>query len=63
MGMRPEGRGGKSEKNVDDVDEKRQAKPMHKISARCAVQCGVQLENILAALCTMGVKETIKRFE
>lgn len=48
---------------MDDVDEKRQAKPMHKISARCAVQCGVQLENILAALCTMGVKETIKRFE
>lgn len=28
-----------------------------------AVLCGVQLENILAALCTMGVKETIKRFE
>lgn len=32
---------GREGKNVDDVDEKRQAKPMHKISACCAVWSAV----------------------
>jgi len=43
---------------VDDVDEKRQVKPMHKISAG-----RMQLKNILALQCTMGVESTIKRLK